>query len=556
MESYRKNVLRIEEEGMFVHSNLSVQDFARAKMGQYINEKGYVLSENTNSDDYAISEFCFSGTQTIPTGRVETVVITAPAFAGKPLLDFFENPQDKRHCIDAVNAVCKAVEWALQNPDVVTLNNCGPLGTLVGDDGSVLFLPFELFERSMFAQEDSVSAKFYGCWKNDALNAEDSWRFTLSAYVYTALAGTMPFDRLNDEQRAEDYYDNNFVPLDCYMSDFYDNARATALAKAVNFNLSLTHTAHRSIKPTKKKSPAFKTHASKDIYSMPLPLPIDYAITNDENPVLSDKGKQFIAKKTQQLIRKRFLRKHGTKIGVGFAVFAFVVFIVVGIVRGNLQKPTTDGMTSAEVVQSFYGAVNTLNNELLDACGESRAIKQYSTMVTTLFVTGKMREAYEQAVGFLTPGQWVCSYNPLEFSVFGLTHVDIHGYDNQYPPEKGDAVQYAVTFYMIMSAGDTYEITSHIDTVTLTYEKNWQITSVDSTQTPVDFDADAFRIAVESIVVARDIFSSTTAYEQGEELIASLGDSYEWLPSAQDVLLEAEAMSAYLVFHPAVFETE
>ena len=68
-----------------------------------------------------------------------------------------------------------------------------------------------------------------------------------------------------------------------------------------------------------------------------------------------------------------------------------------------------------EVVHTFYSALHNLDTLTMDSCGSRKALKNYSNMAATLFVTGKMRQAYENTPSFLTPEQWIVSDNPLAF---------------------------------------------------------------------------------------------------------------------------------------------
>lgn len=585
MASYGKGVLQIDESGIFLDSGLSPQEFARARLGQYISDCGYLLVPQKETQDYQVNEFRFSGAQAseqvgknAKLSENETIRIVAPFFAGKPLLGFLEG-SNREDAIKAVNAVCAAVEWNLQQinaanskntkiedataKNIPELLNCGPLGILVGDDGSVLFLPFALFERSMLAREDKITSELYGCWTNTSLNKEDGWRFTLSTCAYTALTGKKAFSELHIEKRTEDYYDNNFIPLEYCLFVNADDVKLTELIHIINYNLELTGSAYQSIQPLKKKSVASslvtkalnnRSSSGNKAKSIPLPLPIEKPSHEVISPKFIDAQDKFLEKKAKELKRKRFLRKHSAKISIVAMALVVIGLATGSIIKTNLEKPTTENMNPHEVVQTFYTALNNLDSIQLDSCGKNKAIKGYSTMVSSLFVTSKMREAYEQALPFLTPGQWVNTHNPLEFWVFGLTHLDIVAESSWNDiPKKDDTVNFTVRFNTVVTNGtQNYEITAYTDTLTLTYgKKYWQITDLSSEANETTIDNEAF---IKDMNVALEIIKADTTIEpiqQGEELVKILGETYLWFPTAEEVLVGLEELSAYLLFPPA-----
>ncbi len=207
-------------------------------------------------------------------------------------------------------------------------------------------------------------------------------------------------------------------------------------------------------------------------------------------------------------------------------------------------------MSPIDVVQTFYSSINTLDSVMLDSMGKAEATKNYSNMVASIFVTGKMREAYEQIVSFLPPAQWIGIDNPTEISVFGLTNLEIVMHSTWIEnPVQGDTVQCTATFYTLINQGlESYEVTKTTDALTLMYGKNfWQITSIEnnSSQIPVDSKQFIEDVTITRILIKED--ASIGLHEQGVFLSETLRETYPWLPTMQEVKESVELIPTYLL---------
>ncbi len=543
MKSNIDSIVTINESGIILHTGLSSRQFANAKMGQYIAAPGIFIL--TTGNEYTKEEFRFTDTQTIPYEKSDTVILTNKTIQGETLLSILEGNNTKK-ALQTVEKLCALLEWSFTQG--IEIANCGPVGIIVTENG-FLFLPFELFERSILAQNKETASLLYGCWTNTSLNYKDSWRFTLSTYLYASISNKKPYSELDSEKRAEDYYDNNFVPLHI-LAKVNEN-----LAQIINHNLSLTEKAHKSIKPQRQKSRSITSKIldldnKSETNSTPIPLPISDIEIHKDDTALTHAQNTFAEKKSKELRRKRFLRKNKVSIAVVSLILIFVGIITTSIIKSNLSKPTTKDMTEMQVVQAFYTAINNLDSIALDSCGSSKAIKSYSNLVSNLYVSGKMREAYEHTVSFLPPAQWVGLNNPEDFFVFGLTNVHIKQHSvNNATPENGDTATFTVTFKTMVNQGlDNFDVTESTDNLTLTFgKKYWQITHIDSINTKVMVDSAQFLADLQATRAMITEDTTITQYQQGIELVKRLASTYPWLPSEQEVELSIPLIPPYLL---------
>ncbi len=541
----KQNIITINENGLTLNTGLSSRQFANAKMGQYVTEPGIIVS--IQNGEISTAEFRFLDTQTIPNGKADTVVLSNNSVKGKTLLEIIDD-NNTVTSLKTLENLYTIIEWSFSQN--IELPNCGPLGTIVTENG-ILFLPFELFERSILSQTKETTSVLYGCWTNTALNHIDSWRFTLSTYLYTCISGQKPYPETDREKRVEDYFDNNFIPLNLLIQVNED------LSQAINHNLSLTNKAHQSIKPQKQKSRVsslasniLDTTKTGEANSLPIPLPLHSLTIQKASTQILLEQEHFKIKKTKELSKKRFFRKYKTLVAVVGVIVVFVGIFTVSIIQSNLSRPTTEGMTEAQVVQTFYNAVNTLDSMLLDSTGVSSAIGDYSTMVSTIFVSAKMREAYERVEPFLPPAQWIGTDDPTSLFVYGLSNVLIEQLSSTHEtPQEGDTATFTVSFNTIVNQGlENYEISQSIDTLTLTYgRKHWQITELVSNTEQVPVDSATF---IEDVNIVRELIkedSSIQLHEQGILLSETLREKYFWLPSIQEVRASAELIPTYLL---------
>lgn len=517
------DVVHIGRDSIEIDSGLNEQDFARSRSGQYMSETGFLCTPETNVSNEAVSfrveDFRFTGTRL---GKNGTVILCAPSFAGDCLLSLIQNTLSahaetaagnnagadsaaaQKKALQAIYSASSAAEYLLkQNKNFV---NCGPAGIIASENGSVLFLPPTLFERSMLSRSGNERAFLYGSWIAPISDKSVNLCFTVAACAYAVMSGKRPFEQEDEEKRAEDYLDNNFIPLTYLIAA--ENDKTKALLRTIDGALCAGTPRHtkgglQSARPSQSagaaaasaKVPAFLPPDFTELLTAASTYSKTDAAANAKKE-LDEKRTAFIAQRHKTVKRRRFMRKHGVKLAVAAAAILVAAVSAVGIVKSN-NRPTTKDMTAMEVVHTFYSALHNLDTLTIDICGSRKALKNYSNMAATLFVTGKMRQAYENTPSFLTPEQWVASDNPLAFWVFGLTHVRIESEDAAayaQNAQKGDTAQITARFYILAEEGQhNYRVAAYTDRLMLEYgKKYWQITRIDSQSEDVDFDTELF----------------------------------------------------------------
>ena len=144
-------------------------------------------------------------------------------------------------------------------------------------------------------------------------------------------------------------------------------------------------------------------------------------------------------------------------------------------------------MLPLEIVAGYYNGISALDQEK-PAAYTTKSVKiEYSDLITNLFVTSKVRSAYEPETGIMTPAQLFLERSPGKKTIFGITALSI----DKINADENEA-EYSVSFFIWMpfasekanNAGlpETavqLSVYKYKDIVVLTYQKDrWKITGI------------------------------------------------------------------------------
>jgi len=110
--------------------------------------------------------------------------------------------------------------------------------------------------------------------------------------------------------------------------------------------------------------------------------------------------------------RADFLRKRGGVL-VASAVAILALALVAGdMLRAERDKPDYSRLAPLELVQRYYLAIDGLDLDSLEACGDGKAIKDDQDMLINLVVLTKTRIAYEGKSPVVRALDWVAAGKP------------------------------------------------------------------------------------------------------------------------------------------------
>ncbi len=124
-----------------------------------------------------------------------------------------------------------------------------------------------------------------------------------------------------------------------------------------------------------------------------------------------------------------FRRRGGVLLAVAVAV-AVIALIGTDMIRAQLGKPDYSWLTPRELVQRYYLAVDGLDLDSLEACGDKKAIKDDQSYIINLVVITKTRTAYEGKSPVVRAVDWLAAGKPAlkaEDFLYGLAGLSISG---------------------------------------------------------------------------------------------------------------------------------
>lgn len=530
---------------VLLNMNISGREFAKAKLMQYLNDPGCIVS--FIADGSAVySTWCFSGTKE----EGNTMFMTGSAFVGVTLLSILTDPSLQSKRLDAFERVRSAVEQSF-NKDI-TLPLCGPEGTILGSDGSVLFLPQEYMQRSVSFLDDTDASSLFGCYIRPGLNHTDSLRFMLSVYAYHIITQRLPFPKKNTEERIDDYTDNNFIPV-----QYWNPHISPELADILSHNLSV-----RSVIKKGKKQKSSMHEQINEIKTIALPA-LDLHLKNTDiddykqlEQSCASERVAFISSQAKKIKLKRFFRQKGTIVKILASIAAVVLILIFSFIRQISNRPSTVGLTPFQVAESFYTSLNELDVTLTSSTTIRSFDKGYKNMISSFYVINKVRTAYDASSQTLHPGQWL--YNNRNFAdwMYGITNFYIdstpgdcfsHHHEQglkRIPlrEDKGAVKTLLVTYYLVRHESlEDIVVTECKETVEMEFFKNrWLIKNIISDNTEFNIEAVSFYKLFSSFESSADVY----------EKARLLSETYSWIPSEKEIQTALEELKARYEQYP------
>ena len=339
------------------------------------------------------------------------------------------------------------------------------------DDGRLLLLPPTLMNHVRKCSPEAVRTAHWHPYNHPDLSACDGLEFSTAVLACLALKAPHPYAPLEQEE------DNRNEQL-----------RIPPLLPPEVLIPGLTESWSELISESlKKEGEANLKDWIKVLSSM-----------KDESPVkpLNEEEKAELEKRAEELknkgeknrkFRQNWRRKNSIYLGAAIVAVVLVLFLSAPVKKA-LEPPLTMGMSAREVVESYYGGFNTLNQEIMEDAIAKDLGKGDIEEVTNFYVTSRVRQGYEGNSGIVSAGQWVEEGRPaLEAGVhlYGTAGLGIEemggakyrvSYEKWMPGHSEETDPPAGT--VIPPRG--YEIT---DLLTLEEQKkgNWLIIGLDRT---------------------------------------------------------------------------
>jgi hypothetical protein len=358
------------------------------------------------------------------------MVIWGPFFGGERLDAAVRKPGG----LDAVRSWVKA-RIILEGRAGLTPAVLWPAAALVDSRGGVLFLPERLVLRCLQAEGSLLSAA--EPFVHPGLEGDEAAAFTAAALLYSICAGTPPFQGSSEEAIHQDIQEGVYLPL------------RFAAPGAGQGLCALVDAAFTPVKNRKGKGPglkAFGEFLAGENLSLVTPP------GGEEREKIEAERDLYIKNRNRTVNTRRFVLRN-TAVIMGIAIGIAVVFLVIrSIVSGRANLPTTEGMSSGEVVGAWYNSFENLDHSLMEACVIDRAGRDDIRMVVNFYVLTKVRQAYEYSASAVIPArEWLDQGSPVpDRPVFGVTGLEVERIAGT---EEGDEVLYRASYTLWMPRG-------------------------------------------------------------------------------------------------------
>jgi hypothetical protein len=299
------------------------------------------------------------------------------------------------------------------------------------------------------------------------LEGMEAIAFSAAAMLYRALAGCAPFPAA-DETLYQDMREGNFIPfriaapgIDEKFSNLVQAALMTASGGDKKPGESGTNILNQFLEILMPAGREAKTAASF------------FRTLSGEEEALLQKEKERLLKRNNTAVKTRRFIMRNKAVPLGIAVALVIVFLAANsVLKSRAELPTTRGMDSGTVVQSYYNAFGELNHPLIEACRAKGTDKSDLNMVINLFVVSRVRQAYENIPGLEESG------------VIGVTDLTVTLVSGG---EEGDEARYLAVYTLWMPDGQDYRSVRHRDELTLARKRgNWQITEIKRTSSTIN----------------------------------------------------------------------
>lgn len=630
-----------ENTNLYLNTFMTSSEFARAKFSDKLDEKG-VLAKKTDGV-WNFQSWSFEETFENQNGNV---ILKGNAFSGKTLKTYFENFSAKTEDSSAkteplaqtafsasekfslaqksskssleenaksvkaaatvVNVIEEAINWKQELPEL------GGGGIFISEDFlQILFLPKMFFMSSVLCCQENIFMQEHGFYVNENLTKVPALKFIQASIAYKTLSKKFPFENPDRKQRAFDILDKNFVLPQIQIPGLNaDLAASITLAlvqnpqeensksnKKSNLPKNLQTSLHfaRGTSLHFPRTEFFEECGLNSQGDIPQSQKLNFV---DRSSKINQKefekfSKRLNKKQEFRVESKRWFRKHRT------ILISICTILVLGIFTGTFffassqDKPTSQGLTSFQSVEMFYSAMNTLDVDQALACTYGKEMKNFTGVLSNLYVSLKARAMYNQNLQAQTLTKWLCINQPLS-NLAGLSQVKIFDdefADNKFADDKksdaeqnsgkasdaektsgkqsklffkapkknqhlkiltqeneqnlidGDTKYFTVNFYTILTEEQNQITVSFIrDQVELTYKKNrWLITKINR------------QILSEEKLSKEDFVNDyTQAVEQNgkniDAIMQNLSQKYSWLPTNAELQEAIEILQEETLF--------
>ncbi len=563
------NIAASTEKQTFLNSLLSEAAFGKIQSAINLNEEG-LLAECSSAKDadgawtpdarFAFSPFRFDGTEAEE--QSGQVLFTGKGFGGRPLLAIMQ-ADDQAQKARAVFAYSACAAQTIKENVALPANGAGGVLYKETKDGAaLLFLPQAIFEFCAHNAAAADYTRLQAVWQDKNLSGPRAAAFVRAALVYQALCGELPFPAQDLEERQADILDARYLPLinkvngaseklSGQLSYALEYGSAAFESKLQESGLSAKNGADAS---SAKIEWLDKDFALEDL-AAELGLGPDGSVHGVERKAsvsqeeFAAAAKKLLQKKSARAKASRTLRRNRALFIFGVFLIAASLFFGRSVRNDKLGRPTTVSLSARQTAEVFFSGVHSMNTILMQAASKGADARKMIESTANLHVASKMRDAFSQTVGTVTPEIYVYRPDLSDKWIYGITNFKL-GEDastlaqadnrksaptpKQKPlplkAQEGQTQALAISYWRVHNEGPQSDISvEKVDgTIALTFsKKRWLVTGLDLKSQESFCSLQEFLADREAALNECD----------GDALAAArkLKEKYEWIPSDKEM---------------------
>ena len=473
-------------------TGLDSRAFAQARLAQFLSEHGCIVNLSGGIVPWKAGGVVEAVNPSLAQGAA-TMHIWGQAFAGERLDRVLHDSARRDAALAAVVSWIDA-RLALEGEENVPRVPLWPCAALIANaepeqntasGEAVLFLPENIVRRCIQAEGEEARLRGIGQYVHPDLEGADAAAFTAAAMLYRVFSGAGAFSALREDLLHQDMREGNFLPLRLAAPGL-DPQIAELIQEALTPQGKSTGAADCPSPQGSKSDAADLLAPLRESLGNANPdwkaEKFFHALGGQELEKLAEEKEKYLHRKKIQVNARRFVIRNTAIIAGIAAAVLITLFVGASIAKGRASAPTTAGMDSLTVVNSYYEAINSLDHQFLEASTARGAGKADITMTANLFVINRVRQAYEYSqFKFMPPDEWLeAGRPPLDIPVYGISGLHITHVSGS---EDSDAVHYSAVYalWLPISENDDNEplVYNYTDELRLERIKgNWRIAEI------------------------------------------------------------------------------
>jgi len=447
-------------------TGLDPRSFARTKMSQFMTESGYIVFPDGTHEEW----------KTAGVNEVNGLMkVWGPLFNAKRLDSILEkiNPEDEPAANNSIDnakqtALQAVIAWIKAKMFLGETKTTSNPGASFINNGKVFFAPEHISSRCLYAE--GIKQDRYN---NSDLCGMEEAAFCAGAMLYRILTGAHPFP---SAEILQDMREGVFMPVHLAAPGLDQK-----LSNLIQSALMLPVTKNQTI----KNGTEILTEMLKCLSNTTAVTSYDVAscdVTALYSRLPEEKKAQIQKEKQNYLIKhyyvtgtKRFAVRNRTILMAACISFLVLLFIILNMIDAASRRPTTAGLTSKEVVITYYEAFSELKHDVMEACIQG-ANKSDVNAAASYYAIDRMRKAYEfTAVPlFINPNELDNEDDTPAFNVFGITNQVIEFVSGN---EDAGVISYRVN-YILWTPGEDPINRSDLLMLKTDRRGNWRITEI------------------------------------------------------------------------------